>query len=101
MEAENARRDSDQAIVKFNTDINAFPSWELFKTVLLAQVTPSLLGTGFMYQGVRCTSPWIHCPGQKRRLGGRRRLAKGGSRRTPAARLSSIGTTKKRGSYYG
>jgi hypothetical protein len=101
MEAENARRASDQAIVKFNIDIDDFPSWELFEAVLLAQVTPGLLGTCYTYQGGRCTSPWTHCPGQKRRLDGRRRLAKDGSRRTKIARLSSIGTTKKQGSYYG
>ena len=37
MEAENARRASDQAIVKFNTDIDDFPSWELFEAVVLAR----------------------------------------------------------------
>ena len=51
MEAENARRASDQAIVKFNTDIDDFPSWELFEAVVLAQVTPGLLGTCYTYQG--------------------------------------------------
>ena len=50
-EAENARRTSDQAIVKFNTDIADFPSWELFEAVVLAQVTPGLLGTCYTYQG--------------------------------------------------
>jgi hypothetical protein len=51
MEAENARRTSDQAIVKFNTDIANFPSWELFEAAVLAQVTPGLLGTCYTYQG--------------------------------------------------
>jgi hypothetical protein len=51
MEAENARKASDQAIVRFNTDIDDFPSWELFEAVVLAQVTPGLLGTCYTYQG--------------------------------------------------
>ena len=51
MEAENARRASDQAIVKFNIDIDDFPSWALFEAVVLAQVTPGLLGTCYTYQG--------------------------------------------------
>ena len=51
MEVENARRASDQAIVRFNTDIAAFPSWELFETVVLGQVTPGMLGTCYTYQG--------------------------------------------------
>jgi hypothetical protein len=51
MEAENARRASDQAIVKFNTDIDDFPSWELFEAVVLAQVTPGMMGTCYVYQG--------------------------------------------------
>ena len=63
MEAENAQRASDQAIVRFNTDIKSFPSWELFEAAVLAQVTPGMLGTCYTYQGVRCASPWNHCPG--------------------------------------
>jgi hypothetical protein len=51
MEAENAQRASDQAIVRFNTDIKAFPLWELFEAVVLAQVTPGMLGTCYTYQG--------------------------------------------------
>jgi len=51
MEVENARRASDQAIVRFNTDIEDFPSWELFEAVVLAQVTPGMLGTCYTYQG--------------------------------------------------
>jgi hypothetical protein len=51
MEVENARRASDQAIVKFNTDIEDFPSWELFEAAVLAQVTPGMLGTCYAYQG--------------------------------------------------
>ena len=51
MEVENARRASDQAIVRFNTNIEDFPSWELFEAVVLAQVTPGMLGTCYTYQG--------------------------------------------------
>lgn len=53
MEVENARRASDQAIVRFNTDIADFPSWDLFKAVVLAQVTPGMLGTCYTYEGGR------------------------------------------------
>ena len=58
MEVENARRASDQAIVRFNTNIDDFPSWELFKAAVLAQVTPGMLGTCYTYQGgtVRITT---------------------------------------------
>ena len=51
MEIENARRSSDLAIVRFNTDIKDFPSWEIFEAVLLAQVVPGTLGTCYTYQG--------------------------------------------------
>jgi hypothetical protein len=51
MEVENARRASDQAIVRFNTDIKDFPSWEIFEAVVLAQVTPGMMGTCYAYQG--------------------------------------------------
>ena len=51
LEAENARRASDQAIVRFNTGIEDFPSWELFEAVVLARVTPGMLGTCYTYQG--------------------------------------------------
>jgi len=51
LEVENARRASDQAIVRFNTDIKDFPSWELFEAVVLAQVTPDMMGTCYTHQG--------------------------------------------------
>jgi len=51
IEVENARRASDQAIVRFNTDIEDFPSWELFEAAVLARVTPGMLGTCYTYQG--------------------------------------------------
>jgi hypothetical protein len=51
MEAEEARRSSDRAIVRFNTDIKDFPSWELFETVILSQVAPGVMGTCYAYQG--------------------------------------------------
>jgi hypothetical protein len=51
MEAEDARRASDWAIVQFNTDIKDFPSWEAFKTAVLSQVEPGTLGTCYTYSG--------------------------------------------------
>jgi hypothetical protein len=51
MEAENARRASDWAIVQFNTHIKDFPSWEAFKTAVLSQVEPGTLGTCYTYSG--------------------------------------------------
>ena len=51
MEAENATRAFDWAIVRFNTDIQDFPSWEAFKTAVLAQVVPGTLGTCYAYSG--------------------------------------------------
>lgn len=51
MEAENARRSSDWAIVRFNTGIQDFPSWEAFETARLAQVVPGTLGTCYAYSG--------------------------------------------------
>jgi hypothetical protein len=51
MEAEEARRASDWAIVRFNTDIKDFPSWEAFKATVLSQVAPGTLGTCYTYRG--------------------------------------------------
>jgi hypothetical protein len=51
MEAEEARRASDRAIVRFNTDIKDFPSWELFEVVVLTRVVPGMMGTCYAYQG--------------------------------------------------
>jgi hypothetical protein len=34
----------DQAIVKFNTDIKDFPSWEAFRTEVLARIAPGTMG---------------------------------------------------------
>lgn len=51
MEAENARRAYDWAIVKFNTAIQDFPSWEAFKTTVLAQVAPGTLATCYTSSG--------------------------------------------------
>src|SRR4029450_6220763 len=58
MEVENARRASDQAIVRFNTNIDDFPSWELFEAAVLTQVTSGMLATCYTYQGgtVRITT---------------------------------------------
>jgi hypothetical protein len=51
MEVENARRASDWAIVRFNTDIQDFPSWEAFEAAVLSQVVPDTLGTCYEYSG--------------------------------------------------
>ena len=51
MEAENARRSSDWAIMRFNTDIKDFLTWEAFKTVGLSQVVPGTLATCYAYSG--------------------------------------------------
>ena len=51
MEAEEARRSSDLAIVRFNTAIQDFPSWEAFKTAVLAQVVPGTLATCYASSG--------------------------------------------------
>jgi len=51
MEVENAKRAADWAIVRFNTDIQDFPSWEAFKTAVLSQVSPGTLGTCYGYSG--------------------------------------------------
>lgn len=51
MEAEEVQRSYDLAVVKFNTDIKDFPSWEAFKTEVLAQIVPGRLGTCYTYIG--------------------------------------------------
>ena len=51
LETEEARRSSDQAIVRFNTHIEDFLSWELFEAVVLARVTPDMMDTCYTYQG--------------------------------------------------
>ena len=98
-EAENARRTSDQAIVKFNTDIADFPSWELFEAAVLAQVTPGLLGTCYTYQGGTVHVIMDPLPRAEKVTMWQKTAGKDGSRHIQIARLSSIGTTKKRGFY--
>jgi hypothetical protein len=51
IEVENAKRAVDWAIVRFNTDVQDFPSWEVFKTTVLSQVMPGTLGTCYGYSG--------------------------------------------------
>jgi hypothetical protein len=51
MEADEARRASDQAIVRFNTNIQAFPTWEKFAAAVLGQVVPGTRGTCYTYEG--------------------------------------------------
>ena len=51
MEAEEASRAYDWAIVKFNTNIKDFPSWEAFETAVLSRVVPDTLGTCYVSSG--------------------------------------------------
>ncbi len=51
MEVEEARRSSDRAIVRFNTAIKDFPSWEAFETAVLSQVVPGTMGTCYVHEG--------------------------------------------------
>jgi len=51
LETEEARRSSDQAIVRFNTHIEDFLSWELFEAVVLARVTPDMMGSMLYVSG--------------------------------------------------
>ena len=51
LEVENAKRAADWAIVRFNTDVQDFPSWEAFATAVLSQVAPGTLGTCYGYSG--------------------------------------------------
>jgi hypothetical protein len=44
MEAPSIDSAYDQAIVKFNTDIKNFPSWEAFRTEVLARMAPGTMG---------------------------------------------------------
>ncbi len=78
MEAEEARRASDWAIVQFNANIKDFPSWEAFTTAVLSQVVPGTLGTCYTYSGGRYTSLRSHYPRKTRRAGDRKPGAKGG-----------------------
>jgi hypothetical protein len=53
LEKEYAERTYEQVIVKFNTDIQDFASWQAFKTEVLARVSPGTLGRCYE----RTTSP--------------------------------------------
>jgi hypothetical protein len=44
LEREYSQKVYDQAVVKFNTNIKAFPSWEAFKTEVLSRVLPGTMG---------------------------------------------------------
>ena len=51
LEVENAKRAADWAIVRFNTDVQDFPSWETFQTAVLSQVAPGTVGTCYASSG--------------------------------------------------
>jgi hypothetical protein len=44
LETEYAERTYEQVIVKFNTDIQDFASWQAFKTEVLARMSPGTMG---------------------------------------------------------
>ena len=50
LEVENAKRAADWAIVRFNTEIQDYPSWKVFKITVLSQVAPGTLGTCYAYR---------------------------------------------------
>jgi len=77
IEVENARRASDQAIVRFNTDIAGFPSWELFETVVLRQVTPGMLGTCYTHQGGTVHVTMEPLPRAEKEIGWQKTAGKG------------------------
>ena len=43
-ERKDAHNAYDQAVVRFNTDIKDFPSWDAFKTEVLSKVLPGTMG---------------------------------------------------------
>jgi hypothetical protein len=51
LEAEEARRASDNAIVSFNTGIKTFPSWEAFNTAVVSPRGPDTRGTCYAHAG--------------------------------------------------
>jgi hypothetical protein len=44
LEMERTENSYDQAVVRFNTNIKGFPSWEAFKTKALSKVLPGTMG---------------------------------------------------------
>ena len=51
MPEQNATRVYDQAIVRFNTAIKDFASWEAFKAEILAKVVPGAMGRCYVLTG--------------------------------------------------
>jgi hypothetical protein len=49
----------DQAVVKFNTDIKGFPSWEAFKTAVLPRISPETMGRCYERTGKAMTPTQI------------------------------------------
>lgn len=80
MEAEDARRAYDWAIVRFNTDIQDFPSWEAFATAVLAQAAPGTRGTCYAYSGGMVHVTRESMPRGDQASGWQKTGAKGGSK---------------------
>ena len=76
-EAEEATRASDQAIVRFNKDIQDFPSWEAFETAVLARVVPGTLGTCYTYEGGTVHVTMEPLPGEAKDTGWQKTAGKG------------------------
>jgi hypothetical protein len=77
MEAEEARRASDWAIVQFNAAIKDFPSWEAFTTAVLSQVVPGTLGTCYTYSGGMVHVTTEPLPKEDQETGGQKTGGKG------------------------
>ena len=77
MEAEEARRASDWAIVQFDAAIKDFPSWEAFTTTVLSQVVPGTLGTCYTYSGGTVHVTTEPLPKEDQETGGQKTGGKG------------------------
>ena len=97
MEAEEARRSSDWAIVRFNTNIKDFPSWEAFKTAVLAQVVPGTLGTCYAYSGGTVQITMEPLPGEEKDTGWQKTTGKGWQQFTKGRRFIEYRLNEKAG----
>lgn len=77
MEAEEASRSYDWAIVRFNTDIKDFPSWEAFETAVLAQVVPGTLATCYASSGGTVHVTMEPLPREEKETGWQKTAGKG------------------------
>ena len=53
LEVPEAVRAYDQAVIRFNTNVQAFPSWTAFKTAVLSKLAPGTSGTCYELIGSR------------------------------------------------